>query len=108
MLAALRERLGPRLSFGAVKEGDREAVLLWDGQVNGVVGLAEGGPETVASQLLNTAQDLWLRGLGEEGTPPGVWTTASPEVSRDGLELVLALRGPVGEVASARVLLAGE
>ncbi|WP_216318227.1 hypothetical protein [Deinococcus aestuarii] len=94
---------GPRLGFGAVKEGDREIVLLWDGQVDSVVGLAEGGPENVAWQLLSTAQDLWLRGLGEEGTHPGVWATASPEVSRDGLEWVLALRGPGGEVASARV-----
>lgn len=108
LLDGLRELFGPRLSFGEVEDDDGEIVLLWDGQVDAVVGFAEGGLENVAEQLLSTCQDIWLRGLGEEGTHPGAWATASPEVSRDGVGLVLSLRGAGGVVASVRVPLLGE
>ncbi|MBB5232708.1 hypothetical protein [Deinococcus budaensis] len=107
LLAALGELFGPRLSLREAGGEERGVVLLWDGEVDCTAGLAEGGLESVAWQLLSTAQDVWLQRLGEEGVHPGAWATASPDVSRDGVGLVLSLRGTEGVVASVRVPLTG-
>lgn len=101
LLAALGALFGPRLSFGEGRDGG--VIFLWDGDVDCTAGLAEGGPEIVAWQLLSTAQDVWLQRQGEEGIHPGAWATASPDVDRDGRGLVLSLRGPEGVLASVRV-----
>ncbi|WP_194165200.1 hypothetical protein [Deinococcus terrestris] len=103
LLTALRELFGPRLGFGEVQEGDREVVILWDGRIDSVVGLAEGELENAAWQLLSTAQDIWLRGLGGEGTHPGAWATASPEIVVEATGLRLVLLQGEREIASVTV-----
>lgn len=103
LLAALRELFGPRLEVGEAGGEDGGVVFLWDGRVDCMVGLTEGGLQSVAEQLLSTAQDIWLCGLGEEGTHPGAWATASPEVIPEAAGLRLVLRQGEREVASVLV-----
>lgn len=101
LLDALRELFGPRLNFDSVEEG--WLPVLWNQVEEARVWTGHDDPADTALFALSTAQDIWLRGLGEEGTHPGAWATASPEVRRKGAELVLALLGPQGVLASVRV-----